>query len=69
MAGHIGCISALAAESNDENAVCVVGHWVAMDILNDLIHTSQVGVCVCMSYKCNEFVPVVSVFPYGNQVY
>ena len=25
MAGHIGCISALAAESNHENAVCVVG--------------------------------------------
>jgi hypothetical protein len=32
------------------------------DILNDLPHTSQVGVCVNTSYEGNSFVAVVVVF-------
>jgi len=32
------------------------------DILNDLRHTSQVGLCVRKSYKGNSFVAVVVVF-------
>ena len=32
------------------------------DILNDLPHTSQVGMCVHTSYKGNSFVAVVVVF-------
>ena len=32
------------------------------DILNDLPHTSQVGLCVRTSYKVNSFVAVVVVF-------
>jgi len=32
------------------------------DILNDLLHKSQVGLCVCTSYKGNSFVAVVVVF-------
>jgi hypothetical protein len=32
------------------------------DILNDLPHTSQVGLCVRASYKGNSFVAVIVVF-------
>ena len=32
------------------------------DILNDLGHTSQVGLCVRTSYRGNKFVAVVVVF-------
>jgi hypothetical protein len=63
----IQCIYAYAAESGHAPAVSVVGSLCCKDILNELSHTSLVGVCVCTSYKCNKFVAVVIVFPVATK--